>query len=61
MSEDFELTVDQSMPKREPVQVSSDELDDNTEKELEKQELRNEITQEDTDGASSATDKAASA
>ena len=30
-SEDFELTAGQSMEKREPVQVSSEEIDDNTE------------------------------
>ena len=45
-SEDFELTAGQSMPKREPVQVSSDEIDDNTELEQQKELLRNELTQE---------------
>ena len=45
-SEDFELTAGQSMEKREPVQVSSEEIDDNTELEQQKELLRNELTQE---------------
>ena len=45
-SEDLELTsggaAESSMPKREPLQVSSEELDDNTEMEQAKELMRNE-------------------
>jgi len=39
------------LPKREPVQVSSEEIDDNTELEQQKELLRNELTQEQEEEA----------
>ena len=49
--EDLELTTGSgsTMHKREPLQVSSEEFDDNTELEQAKQELRSEVQEESRD------------
>ena len=46
-SEEFELTAGQTMPKREPEHVSSEEVDYNTEMEQAKELLRDELSGED--------------
>ena len=44
------------MPKREPLQVSSEEIDDNTELEQDKEMMRNELASQDA-GEKVTTDK----
>ena len=45
-----------SLPKREPIQVSSEEIDDNTELEQDKEMMRNELASQDA-GEKETTDK----